>query len=177
MPNAIVIYFSRRGENYWAGSVRSLERGNTEVAAGYISGAIGCEAFEIVPAKEYPADYYACCDEAKAELQSHARVDAGEYPDFSGYEAVFLGYPNWWGTVPMVVDTFLCHYGDWAGKRIFPFCTNEGSGLGGSVRSIEEACPGAVVDGGLSIIGNKVGESRNEIEGWASGCLRNAFGR
>ena len=175
MTNAIVIFFSRKGENYWNGSIRDLEQGNTEVAAGYIAKAIGCEAFEIEPVKEYPTDYYACCDEAKAELNGPARVEARTYPDLTGYDVIFLGYPNWWGTIPMVVDTFLRRYDNWQGKRIFPFCTNEGSGLGGSVRSIEEACPGAVVNNGISIRGCKTNESREMIEKWALDCLQSAI--
>lgn len=82
------------------------------------------------------------------------------------FDTVFLGYPNWWGTIPMVVDTFLHHY-DWTGKTVAPFCTNEGSGLGGSVRFIEEACPGAKVVKGLSITGNKAAKSEEEIAAWA----------
>ena len=171
MPNTVVVYFSRRGENYWAGNIRNLERGNTEVAAGYVAAALGCEAFAITPDKEYPADYYACRREAKDELQRHARIEAKEYPDLSGYDTVFLGYPNWWGTVPMVVDTFLRHYGDWSGKRVFPFCTNEGSGLGRSISLVKEACPGATVENGLSIEGNKTGQSQKRIEKWAKDCL------
>lgn len=171
MSNAIVVYFSRRGENYWAESVRNLERGNTEVAAGYIAEALGCEVFEIVPIKEYPDDYYACCDEAKTELKERARVEAREYPDLSGYDIVFLGYPNWWGTVPMVVDTFLRHYGDWPGKRVFPFCTNEGSGLGGSTQFVKASCPGAIVGKGISIKGSETERERERIEKWAKECL------
>lgn len=105
------------------------------------------------------------------ELQGHARIEAKEYPDLSGYDTVFLGYPNWWGTVPMVVDTFLRHYGDWSGRRVFPFCTNEGSGLGRSMSLVKEACPGATVENGLSIEGNKTGQSQKRIEKWAKDCL------
>ena len=81
------------------------------------------------------------------------------------YAVVFLGYPNWWGTMPMAVWTFLESY-DFSGKTILPFCTHEGSGLGHSERDIQKLCPGAKVVKGLAIKGSQVQRAGKDIEAW-----------
>ena len=140
----LIVYYSRKGENYWAGGVRNLEKGNTERVAEFVQEAVGGDLFEIETVKEYAADYYQCIDEAKAELQADARPEIKRCLEDVGlslddYDTIFLGYPNWWGTCPMCVFTFLERY-DLAGKRIIPFCTNEGSGMGGSEKHLKKIC-------------------------------------
>lgn len=167
---SIVIYYSRRGENYWAGSVRNLAKGNTERVAEFVQEAVGADIFEVRTVKEYAADYYQCIDEAKEELEEGARPELVELPDVSGYDTIFLGYPNWWGTMPMCMYTLvegLARDGGLEGKRICPFCTNEGSGLGSSVRELERMATGATVERGLSVTGNRAAESRAEVARWA----------
>ena len=83
------------------------------------------------------------------------------------YDNVVLAYPNYWGTMPMAVFTFLEAF-DFSGKTILPLCTNEGSGMGGSERDIKKACPGADVKKGLSITGSQAAESRANVEMWLS---------
>ena len=163
----LIAYYSRKGENYWAGSVKNLSKGNTEIVAEFIQDAVGGDLFEIETVKEYATDYYECTDEAQEELHADARPELREYPEsIDEYDTIFLGYPNWWGTCPMCVFSFLDHY-DWAGKRILTFCTNEGSGMGSSERDIKAACPGATVEKGLSITGNKAAKSQGKVESWA----------
>jgi flavodoxin len=81
------------------------------------------------------------------------------------YDVIYLGYPNWWGTFPMAVFTFLEAY-DFSGKTIIPFCTHEGSGMGGSERDIKKLCPGARVEKGLPIKGGSVQGAEKEISSW-----------
>ena len=89
-------------------------------------------------------------------------------PDsIDGYDTIVLAYPNYWGTMPMAVFTFLEHY-DFSGKTILPLCTNEGSGMGGSERDIKRTCPGAVVKSGLAITGSTAANSREAIKRWLS---------
>ena len=165
---SIVIYYSRKGENYWAGGVRSIEKGNTERVAEFVAEAVGADLFELRTVKEYPADYYDCIDEAKAELNANERPEVAEHlEDLDGYDTIFLGYPNWWGTCPMCVFTFLEHY-DLSGKRIVPFCTNEGSGLGSSERDLKRICAGATVERGLSITGHQSAQSHDKAAAWAT---------
>ena len=148
----ITVFFTRRGMNYVNGTIKNLKRGNTEVCAEYIQKAVGGDIFEIVPDREYSADYMTCTEEAQEELRNKEQVPVKEYNNLEDYDIIFLGYPNWWGTYPMAVDTFLKHY-NLNGKTIHPFCTNEGSGMGGSVRWIKQAAPGATVSSGLPIHG------------------------
>ena len=81
------------------------------------------------------------------------------------YDTVVLAYPNYWGTMPMAVFTFLEHF-DFSGKTILPLCTNEGSGMGSSERDIKKACPGAEVKKGLAITGSAAAGSKSSVERW-----------
>ena len=168
MGKSLVLYFSRKGENYYAGTIKSLAKGNTQLAAEIVAEAVDGDLFELKTVEAYPANYSACTDQAKAELQQDARPELVALPDVQSYDTVFLGYPNWWGTIPMPVATALEAL-DLAGKRICPFCTNEGSGLGSSERDIERLAVGAKVCKGLAITGHKVEASRTKIEAWAKG--------
>ena len=163
----LILYYSRKGENYWAGGVKNIAKGNTERVAEFVQEAVGGDLFEIETVKEYAADYYECIEDAKAELQADARPEVRAYIDnMDDYDTIFLGYPNWWGTCPMCVFTFLESF-DLSGKRIMPFCTNEGSGLGHSERDIAKACPGAKVEAGLSVTGNQATQSQSRVAAWA----------
>lgn len=163
----LIVYFSRKGENYWNGSIRNLAKGNTARAAEFVREAVGGDLFELETIKSYPADYYACIAEAQRELNEGARPALKALPEsLAPYGTVFLGYPNWWGTMPMAVCTFLESF-DWAGKRIAPFCTNEGSGMGSSERDIARLCRGAEVLRGLSVHGAETAQSKNKIADWA----------
>lgn len=166
MSKTLIVYYSRKGENYWNGSIKTLSKGNTEVVAEMIADLTGGDLFEIDTVKPYAEDYYACIDEAKAELREGARPELQEYLDsLDAYDTLFVGYPNWWGTMPMAMFTFLEHY-DLSGKRILPFCTNEGSGMGSSERDLKKLCKGATVEKGLSIHGAEAANSRKAVEAW-----------
>ena len=162
---------SRKGQNYWAGSIRNLEKGNTEIVAEMIQEAVGGDLLEVDTVKPYSADYTTCTQEAQAELRANARPELKEYLDsLDGYDTIFVGYPNWWGTMPMAMFTFLEHY-DLAGKRVIPFCTNEGSGMGGSERDLKKICAGAAVERGLSIRGCEAAKSEKKVSDWAKGLV------
>ncbi|OUO91593.1 flavodoxin [Cloacibacillus sp. An23] len=167
MQNKIlIVYYSRKGENYWNGEIKNLAKGNTEAAAEIIAEATGGRLFEVETVKPYPADYYACTEAAKKELRDNARPELKSFVEnMDGYSDIFVGYPNWWGTMPMAMFAFLGRY-DMSGKRIMPFCTNEGSGMGNSERDLKKLCPGAKVERGLAIHGAEVSSSRAKIEEW-----------
>ena len=159
----LVAYFSRTGENYGVGSVK---QGNTSIIADMIAQKTGADKFEIARAEAYPKGYDDCTKEARRELGANARPKLKTAaPALGGYDVIFLGYPNWWGTMPMAVWTFLESY-DFAGKTILPFCTHEGSGLGYSERDIQKLCPGAKVVKGLAIKGSQVQRAGKDIEAW-----------
>lgn len=162
----LIAYFSRKGNNYVGGSIVNLPIGNTEVAAKKIASLTGGDLFEIKTVHSYSEDYTACTEEAQQELQVKARpVLASETPDISAYDVVYLGYPNWWGTAPMGVFTFL-ESADFSSKTIKPFCTHEGSGMGYSEADIKKACPSAKVEKGLAIRGGSVSHADRDIERW-----------
>ncbi|MDE7322935.1 MAG: hypothetical protein K2N73_09480 [Lachnospiraceae bacterium] len=81
------------------------------------------------------------------------------------YDEIYLGYPNYWGDMPMAVYTFLERF-DWNGKTVHPFCTHEGSGLSGTERKIQGVCKGAVVTKGLAIQGGAASRAGTAVEKW-----------
>lgn len=167
MGKSLIVYYSRKGENYFGGSIKNLAKGNTEIVAEMIEKAIGGDLFEVDTVKPYSTDYNTCTEEAKQELHENARPEIKKYVDsLDGYDTIFVGYPSWWGTMPMAMFTFLEHY-DLSGKRIIPFCTNEGSGMGSSERDLKKICKGAVVERGLSIRGCEAAESGDKVMAWA----------
>lgn len=167
MAKQLVVYYSRKGENYMPQGIQILPKGNTEYAAEYIAKALDADLFEIDTVKPYAENYKACCGEAFAELKANARPEIKGYvADISEYDTVFVCYPCWCGTAPMCIFTFLEHY-DFTGKKIVPLCTNEGSGLGNSVKDIEKSCPGATVLPGLSVKGHLCKDSEAQLVGWA----------
>ncbi|MBR0234168.1 MAG: flavodoxin [Synergistaceae bacterium] len=164
----LIVYFSREGKNYVNGSIKNLKVGNTEVVAKMIQEIAGGDLFKLDPVKKYALDYTECTNEAKDELRANARPEAKAYPDVSKYDVIYLGYPNWWGTMPMCVFTFLERF-DFTGKIIRPFCTHEGSGMGHSENDIRKICSNAKLEKGLAIHGAEAMNSRNIIESWING--------
>jgi len=166
MANCLIAYFSREGNNYVNSRIVDLPVGNTEVAAKIVQRLTGGDLFKINPVKKYSTDYNTCTKEAQKELRENARPELTAYPDsIELYDTVFLGYPNYWGTCPMPVMTFLEKL-DFSGKTILPFCTHEGSGMGRSESDIRRACPRAQVEDGLAIRGASVKDAGKEIERW-----------
>ena len=154
----LVAFFSRADENY---AVGHIETGNTQILAEMIAAETGGTLFHIEPAVPYPADYTECTETAQRELNSNARPAVkGDVP-VEEYDIIFLGYPNWWGDVPMPVYTFIEKH-DWQGKTVVPFCTHEGSGLGATARRVERACKGATMLPGLAVRGATAQNSRDE---------------
>jgi len=162
----LIAFYSRAGMNYVGGNIVDLPVGNTEVAAGMIRDLTKGELFKIETVKPYPASYQETTEVAKAELREGARPAlAGHVADMAQYDVVCLGYPNWWGTMPMAVFTFLESY-DFSGKNIAPFCTHEGSGMGHSELDIKKLCPGADVQKGLPLRGGSVRGASGSLADW-----------
>lgn len=95
MSKALIVYYSRKGENYWNGSIRNLKKGNTEIIAEMIADMTGGDLFEVDTVKTYPEDYYACIDEAKEELRRKDRPEVKAYKDdLEEYDTIYVGYPK-----------------------------------------------------------------------------------
>lgn len=166
MSKKLIAFYSRADENYVNGMIKTLQVGNTEVAAGIIKELTDADLFKIEQREPYAKDYNECIAQAQADQRQNVRPELKEYPEtIDSYDVIYLGYPNYWGTMPMAVFTFLERF-DFSGKMIKPFCTHEGSGLGSSVRDIEKLCSKAKVEKGLAIRGGSVERARNDIEKW-----------
>ncbi len=152
MMKALIVYFTRSG--------------NTETIAHTIAKETGADTFHLRPAFSYSYDYEECVEEATREYDRHARPLLASVPEnMDQYTVVFIGYPIWMGTMPMAMFTFL-EETDFSGKRIIPFCTHGGSGLGNSEQDIVKLCPEATVLKGIAIDGQHAGSSAYKIEEW-----------
>ncbi|MCD7905830.1 MAG: hypothetical protein LUG24_09825 [Clostridiales bacterium] len=157
--NILIAYFSRADENY---NVGVIEKGNTEIIAELIAEETGGYLFKIERTTPYPENYDECTEEAQREKQENARPElVSPIESIEDYDIIYLGYPIWWGDMPMAVYTFMESY-DFTGKTIVPFCTNEGSGISSTVSSISEKCPGADVTEGFAIRGTTAQNSQDE---------------
>lgn len=166
MSDKLIVYYSRADENYVSGELKMLSVGNTEVAAGYIKELTGADMFKIEQKKPYSAGYNECIAQAQADLKSDARPELVNMPEsIDKYSVIYLCYPNYWGTVPMAVFTFLDNF-SFEGKTVKPLCTHEGSGMGRSESDIKAHCKGAKVEKGLAIHGSSAGKSKSQIEKW-----------
>lgn len=172
MAKNLVIYYSRKGQNYVNGSIRDLKKGNTQIVAEYIAEAVGADLFEIETVKEYSKDYMECTEEAKIELRQQARPELKKYlDDISAYDNIVVAGPCWWGTYPCAVFTQLEKL-DFTDKKVFPLMTHEGSGIAGSAQALKKYCKGASVGQGLAIHGADAAESKVTVQSWAQNNLK-----
>ncbi len=160
-----VVFFSVPGETYVNGRYEERDPGNTKIAANILSKVLKCPIMEIVPKDLYSRKYRGQVERAKKEWVESQRPILSGCPDTSVFSEVYLCYPNWCGTIPMPVATFL-EANNWEGKIIHPLCTNEGSGMGTSMEMIASCAPGAKIGEGLPIRGANVRSCRNLIDRW-----------
>jgi len=140
--------------------------GSTRAVAECIHQSAGGDLLEIKPAKSYPQEYRATTEIARQEKGANARPElASKVNNIAQYDIVFLGYPNWWSTMPMFLFTFLESH-DLAGKTIVPFCTNGGGGAGQIFSDIRRLCHGSTILDGLAIRSANAKSSGNEISAW-----------
>ncbi|MDO4544538.1 MAG: flavodoxin [Bacillota bacterium] len=150
--NGLVVYFS------WSG--------NTESVAQEIQSQTGADIFRIEPAEAYTDDYDELLDVAQEEQSSDARPEIADTIDnFDDYEVIYLGYPNWWGDMPQIIYSFLDDY-DLSGKTLIPFCTSGGSGFSGSLDTIADMEPDAVMLEGLHIGGSSADDAAGDVTQW-----------
>lgn len=161
----LLAFFSRADENYFGGQYRYIEVGNTEVIANQIKELCNTDVYKIEMKKPYSKVYNTCIDEAKKDLQSNARPEILNMPaNIDDYDNIILAYPNYWGTAPVAVFTFLESF-DFSKKTVYPLCTNEGSGMGRSEADIKKIAK-CEVKKGLSIIGSNVNSAKPQVEKW-----------
>lgn len=152
MGNTLILYFSMSG--------------NTETVANYIHEEIGGDIVKLETVQTYPEDYDELVDYAREEQRDNARPELETtIENIEQYDTIFLGYPNWWGDMPMPIYSFLDQY-DLSNKTIAPFITHGGSGLSGTPANIANEEPDAVVTEGLAINGDAVDDCQDEVNEW-----------
>ena len=167
MARNLIVYYSRKGENYVDGNIVDLKKGNTEICAEFIQKAVGGDLFEIETVQEYSKDYHRCTEEASRELKENARPELKRcLKDLECYDNVFVCGPCWWGTYPVAVFSLLERL-DFAGKKVMALMTHEGSGLGNCERVLRRICKGASFGTGLAVRGADSGKSESTVAGWA----------
>lgn len=166
MAKNLIIYYSRKGENYFGGSIRFIAKGNTQTVAEFIEQAVGGDLFEVDTVKPYSSDYTTCTEEAKEEIRANARPELKKYlTDISAYDNVFVCGPCWWGTYPMAIFSQLEKL-DFTGKKVMGLMTHEGSGLGNSERDLKKYCPGATFGKCLAVHGSDAAHSQAQVNAW-----------
>lgn len=152
--NILVLYFSMSG--------------NTETVANFIHDEVGGDIIKLETVETYPEDYNDLVDYAQEEQRDNARPELSTtIENINQYDTIFLGYPNWWGDMPMPIYTFLDNY-DLSGKTIAPFITHGGSGLSGTPENIQEEEPNATVTEGLAVYGDDAENSQSDVRDWLS---------
>lgn len=149
---SLVVYFS------WSG--------NTENVAKSIQSQTDADIFEIVPATPYSDDYDTVVDLAQEEQRSNTRpAISGSIENIEQYDVVYVGFPNWWGDMPMILYTFFDTY-DLSSKTVALFCTSGGSGLSGTVNEVRSLEPNATVTEGLHIGSGSSSNPDNAVSDW-----------
>ena len=175
--NLLVAYFSyaenaELPDGVDASSTASIQvwndeiTGNTGVVAAMIADATGADLFSIETVEKYPDTYDETVDQGQEERNVGARPElATHVENLDSYEVIFLGFPNWWGDMPMAVYSFLDEV-DLSGKTIVPFVTSGGSGFSDTISTIESMESGASVQEGLSVSGSSAAGAQDQVTEW-----------
>lgn len=148
----LVVYFS------WSGNTRTI--------AHQIQDFTQADIFEIIPEVPYSTNYQTCVDQAKKEKNDHARpAIKGVMPNVADYDLIFIGYPNWWGTMPMIINTYL-ESNNFEGKTIVPFCTHGGGGVQQCFTDFNKYATKFTTKRGFLVHGNDVESAQPHVEKW-----------
>lgn len=144
--------------------------GNTEYIAKLIQKTIGGDLFRIETKDSYPTEHDMLLDQAAEEQESDYRPElSGHVDKLKQYDTIILGFPNWWGDLPMPVYSFLEEC-DFSNKTIIPFVTHDSSGLSDTLSTITQLQPGAEVsDNALIVSRGEVFKKDEEIKEWTEG--------
>ena len=140
--------------------------GNTRAVAEQIRSRTNGELFEVRATHAYPEAYRATTEQARRELDANFRPTlTAQVANMASHNVIFIGYPNWWGTLPMALFTFLESY-PFSGKTLVPFCTHEGSGLARGPADIARLCPGATLLDGFAVRGGSAASAQANVDRW-----------
>ena len=177
VKKSLVVYFSMPETDNPQNMTREEENstvvingkvlGNTQYVAQLIQEMTGGDIFRILPQKPYPTDHRTLVDLAREEQEQDARpAIAGKIEAPEAYDTIFIGYPNWWGDMPMILYSFLEQY-DFSGKTLIPFCTHGGTGLSRTIRTMPDKQPGAtVIRNGYSLSRSRMERAPSGVAEW-----------
>jgi len=173
----LVVYFSMpetdnpnnmtRDEDNSVVVINGKVLGNTQYVAQLIQQMTGGDMFRIEPLKPYPKDHRTLVEQAKEEQKRKERPAlAGKIENLAAYDTIFIGYPNWWADMPMIVYTFLENY-DLSGKTVIPFNTHGGSGFSNTISTIGTLQPKAnVLRDGFTVSRSSVDRAEPDVAQW-----------
>ena len=163
---ALVVYFSRTGENIVRDEREIIEKGFTEIVAEKICGMVSGTLLKLEPVVPYPAEYDACNKRAREEDEENIFPEiANLLASIAEYDTIYLGFPLWYRSYPRIIATFISKY-SFVGKTIKPFCTNEEGNLGMCELELKSAIKGAIIRQGLAIRGHDAESSDSVIKNW-----------
>lgn len=120
--------------------------GNTKDVAEAIRSKTGGDIFRIETVQSYPEEYRATTAQAKREINEGFRPELkGKIDNIAQYNIIFIGSPNWWGTIAPAVSSFLADY-DLKGKTVIPFITHGGGGVQNTITDLTAQCNGCSVE-------------------------------
>lgn len=161
----------RDGDSFPPQVIDGVHKGNTQIIAEDISEITGGDLFAIQVTDEYkyPVDGYDTLDTVQKQRSEHIQPELATHVEqMDDYDVIYLGYPEWYGTMPAPVVSFLNEY-DFSGKTLIPFSTHDGSGMGSSVQDIRSLCPDAAVLDGLAVRYTDVQSAKDKVETWIHG--------
>ena len=142
--------------------------GNTLAVADRVANDLNAELFRIEPATPYTTDYNEMLQIAQDEQAAGTMPEiAAKVQDWDKYSTIYLGFPTWWGHLPQIVKSFLAEH-DCSGKVVYPFNTHAGSGFASCLSDLASACPGADIREGLSMPGDSVASSMDQVDAWVA---------
>ena len=170
--NILIAYFSHGGENLVDDQIVDLgERGNTKIAAELLAEllfkqGLKSNLFEIEPLIPYDRSYEGTLARSRQEYEDGAAPLIKSGPNgYEAYDVIFLGYPNWWGTLPGPIVSFLRDH-NLQGKTVIPFVTHGGQRFLYSLESIQREAPTASMSEGFAIAAPYMSAAKAVIEGW-----------
>lgn len=151
-PRILIAYFSLSG--------------NTRLIAQDIQGMIGGDLFEIKAERAYGPDFDSAVEQAREELRINARPKlTAKVENMRDYDVIFVGFPNWVGTMPMAVFSFLEQY-DFSGKTLIPFCTHGTSGVSDTITDFKRLNPQATILEYIDFFRNDVRDAEIPLQNW-----------
>lgn len=175
--NILVVYFSMpettspnnmtKDEDNSVVIIDGKVLGNTQYVAYVIQKNTGADIFRIEPQNPYPTDHKTLVDLAAKEQNNNVRpAIKNKIKNPEQYDTIFIGYPNWWYDMPMILYSFFDEY-DFSDKTIVPFITHGGSGFSNTINTIAELEPNAnVIKEGFSVSSYIVQDAEPDIILW-----------